>query len=617
VHSNFIQYKDPDGVFNKTNSEQVNNMVVTGAEIEIAKTLCTVLLNCVSSYKAVKSAIHEFQKAPTEYQELVEEIQIGIVRIQNIAVILFQNDIVSGLKGANAECVIKVLSRLNIVLLQYGDWVIKIAPRESDTQITALKVSSIPESPSNQELFDLITEAIDSQDSELVILRQQFGVWRRFKWVIHDHSKLKTYKDDIRKWVTHLLDALPPIVLLTVGLDMKKLETLSKENFEYLPGLAHAARRKVIALTPRAATIEKIDRIQLTEDNQEEPELASGSRRKIMIYRKERVLVENKSFTEGFVNEYASMKDITELASLLAVGGVTGFNVLKCLGVLYRHGFAQLLFEIPSVKGVPARLISLTTLISSSHLAPTVPYTTTSLAPSQIGSTDSISNDDGLPGLDEKFELAQALARTVMRLHSEEWLHKSLRGDNIMFLDMRDGKINYSNPYLVGFEYSRGISAVISSTLTNEDGPWTNDIYRHPDRQGQPTQYFEKSHDYYAFGAVLMEIGFWTPLPCLGRFADYGRWEAKRSGEESQNETGNSEPERFPEWFPDPEETKDELIRLAETAQFRHQVGKKWKDVTLKCLTSDFGVEKDDPQQTKLQEAFRELVVEKLLLCSA
>src|SRR5436190_42491 len=88
--------------------------MVTG--LEIAHTTCSVLLNCVSTYKAINGAIKEFRDAHQDTQKLGEEIQIGVVRIQNIATILFQKGIIKKLKGANAECVLKTLKRLDDIL---------------------------------------------------------------------------------------------------------------------------------------------------------------------------------------------------------------------------------------------------------------------------------------------------------------------------------------------------------------------------------------------------------------------------------------------------------------------------------------------------------------------
>src|SRR5947207_3867081 len=210
-----------------------------------------------------------------------------------------------------------------------------------------------------------------------------------------------------------------------------------------------------------------------------------------------------------------------------------------------------------------------------------------------------------MPGLYGRFKLIQELARTIMLLHSEGWLHKSIRGDNIMFLDYVDKEVlDFDSPYLVGFDYSR---RTVDPSLRLNDQLWTNDIYRHPDRQGEPAVNFRKEHDYYALGAVLVEVGYWQSLSSLGKFAQYNKWWQEKE------QHGPSKENRPPEWSPKEDiAVKEELIRLTEASQFRYNVGKVWKEVTLKCLTGDFGIVKDDDEQTQLQVAFREEVVQRL-----
>ena len=40
-------------------------------------------------------------------------------------------------------------------------------------------------------------------------------------------------------------------------------------------------------------------------------------------------------------------------------------------------------------------------------------------------------------------------------------------------------------------------------------------LYRHPVRQQQPTCLFLPEHDYYALGAVLLEIRLWRPISSI------------------------------------------------------------------------------------------------------
>ena len=118
------------------------------------------------------------------------------------------------------------------------------------------------------------------------------------------------------------------------------------------------------------------------------------------------------------------------------------------------------------------------------------------------------------PSLTARIRLASAVADSISYLHSTNWLHKGLRSQNILFFDDA-ANIDFPNPYLCGFEYSRPAEA---SNLTQ--APPQNaeqDIYRHPDVQGSAIRDpcsggFKKVHDVYSLGVILVEIALWRPI---------------------------------------------------------------------------------------------------------
>ncbi|KAJ0312472.1 hypothetical protein COL516b_001556 [Colletotrichum fioriniae] len=69
---------------------------------------------------------------------------------------------------------------------------------------------------------------------------------------------------------------------------------------------------------------------------------------------------------------------------------------------------------------------------------------------------------------------------------------------------------------LVGFEYSRQDSDFSDQFGESE---LKRNIYRHPERWGQPTKRFGKIHDIYALGVVLLEIGLWSRADQIDRGA--------------------------------------------------------------------------------------------------
>jgi hypothetical protein len=173
-------------------------------------------------------------------------------------------------------------------------------------------------------------------------------------------------------------------------------------------------------------------------------------------------------------------------------------------------------------------------------------------------------------------------------------VHESFRSENILFfprfkIDRGSSKseIDYTEPWVLGFMFSRP-EAYFSA------GPAdffpARDIYRHPERQGQPAEVFKKIHDIYALGVVLLEIGLWEPAIRLetNMFAHAINAYAVQS----------------------------QLIKHA-TRRLESRVGRKYKEIVVKCLTSNFSVKDDTKEDLHLQQAFRTQVVEVLEMAAS
>ena len=96
------------------------------------------------------------------------------------------------------------------------------------------------------------------------------------------------------------------------------------------------------------------------------------------------------------------------------------------------------------------------------------------------------------PALEEKFGLAKALVCSIHRLHTAEWLHKSINPKNVLFFkeDTPKGEINFDEPYLANFSNSRPDGNVWAT-----DGPSPNHNYQRPEylmADGPPPRYEEK-----------------------------------------------------------------------------------------------------------------------------
>ena len=128
---------------------------------------------------------------------------------------------------------------------------------------------------------------------------------------------------------------------------------------------------------------------------------------------------------------------------------------------------------------------------------------------------DIIGGSQAIPfcSLESRFTLAERLSASISCLHEDEWIHKNIQSQSIVFLKQKDSKRLYlEDPYLVNFEYSRPVTA---STLLLVDSDEEKSVYRHPDIQYTTRPTFNKMHDIYALGVVLLEIALWQPAQKL------------------------------------------------------------------------------------------------------
>ena len=181
--------------------------------------------------------------------------------------------------------------------------------------------------------------------------------------------------------------------------------------------------------------------------------------------------------------------------------------------------------------------------------------------------------------LNDWFDLARQLARSVFFIHTAKFVHKNIRPETI--LCFQGGRSSLGKPFLVGFEKFR-----LDQGATHQfgDDAWERNLYRHPQRQGlHPEESYVMQHDIYSLGVVLLEIGLRTS------FVDF-RNDQKYSPSEScatsllepsvQGSTGD-EIETTPcNTFG----IKENLIQLAES-ELPSTMGFKFTQVVISCLT--------------------------------
>jgi serine/threonine protein kinase len=277
----------------------------------------------------------------------------------------------------------------------------------------------------------------------------------------------------------------------------------------------------------------------------------------------ERTLIENR---------------VQALARLLSTPKTTEFCVLNCRGIVHapvvqpgvvKYGFV---FDLPSPDSDPTAFP-----VTLSHLLN--------------------SEKPSVPALGERFDLAKTLASALALFHASKWLHKGFKPENILFfrLDSQpgDSPVSLSSPYIAGFFVARPdlpseLSGPLLRSLDSNDN-----LHRHPDVRGPvKNARYQKDHDIYSLGVLLYEIGVWRPVEKLHETF-------LTSKTVVQNFTNT-------------------LVQ--ECSELEWRMGKKYKEVVVRCLRGDFGLsheEKESVDGAKLQRAFWFKVIRELEDCHA
>lgn len=112
-----------------------------------------------------------------------------------------------------------------------------------------------------------------------------------------------------------------------------------------------------------------------------------------------------------------------------------------------------------------------------------------------------------------RLNIALSICRTLLTLHTADWLHKDLRSENILFFPSSAGSTIsalLARPYLTGFSFSRFDCPEAISEQPSANP--SHDIYRHPQALGEPSTSFKKHMDMYSLGTIMVEIAEWRPL---------------------------------------------------------------------------------------------------------
>lgn len=115
------------------------------------------------------------------------------------------------------------------------------------------------------------------------------------------------------------------------------------------------------------------------------------------------------------------------------------------------------------------------------------------------------------PSLTQVVGLARQVARAISFFHTCDFVHKSVRPEN-MLVFLGNGEDDNADSvlgpaFLVGYSQLR--DAYFHTELRG-DGDWHRNLYRHPQRQGVIAQQrYIMQHDIYSLGVCLLEMGLW------------------------------------------------------------------------------------------------------------
>jgi hypothetical protein len=307
---------------------------------------------------------------------------------------------------------------------------------------------------------------------------------KKARWVAGDKKSAEKLVLEFEGWTERVKSLLElawwPLPFFSTAAQMEKLERdADAGQIGILEGIG---MRKLLAspslTSSEAAKALKISKLDFRLKTQFQ-DLEVGQ-----ITDNVNVAVEYKSYeqdTTGSISEIVSRR-ILQLVALLHEAKDDRFRVLRCINYFddvsrKRIGFVFELRPSEAQMGVIPTSLNL-----------------------------KLFSKKTKPMLGARIKLAHAIAESIGLLHSVGWVHKSLRSENIIFFPPQEagnesGDALLEDPQIFGFEYSRVITDFSSG---RPDFNIRRNIYKHPERWGQPSETFSKIHDIYGMFLSLI-----------------------------------------------------------------------------------------------------------------
>lgn len=299
------------------------------------------------------------------------------------------------------------------------------------------------------------------------------------------------------------------------------------------------------------------------------------------------VVVEKKLYK----NHYADMRIATELQNRLEnvtellrsanrAAEKDRFRVLRCAGFFHISASScGLIYEFPIPSSKTQKFLTLKSALEDTQQSP-----------------------EEQPSLEQRFQLAQALASSILKFHTVSWLQKSISSFNVAFFHFsNESWLNgITSPFFLGFVYSRFNDPREFTEGPEEDAH--HQEYQHPSyirKEAYKTPAYCAEYDYYSLGLVLLEIGLWESLGKI-----LGRLKLKS--------LRNVSPSK------DPSVSGLDILLQSYVPLLRFHMGTRYEHIVVTCLRGSFEVPSgldEKSRRLKLYRSFSSLVVEQLAEC--
>ncbi|KAH8664872.1 hypothetical protein BGZ61DRAFT_462476 [Ilyonectria robusta] len=457
------------------------------ATLVLIKPICTTIHTALTNYSLYAR----------DANSLSLRFSLQQTRLESLQVVLTEDKLIPGVRGRLVDnlspntlhILNDLVQELHYILNEYVALKMhrEVLSTSSGDQVSrALEEAGHSPGPASQ--YQLQSYASGIPNSLATTKMKLISTTRRLQWSISRRDTVEGVVTSFEEW-TERTKALVETLLWSIPVNspMEQIRVLQRDEDASNIGLLDGIKiRELLAASPAFAE----SHVNGLYSRAFEERYTVGGFNVGTIHQKEGLfLIEYKhggTPGEEGIN-HGTRQQVIRLAALLheAPSADEGLGVLNCTNYIedLTSNVLGIVYALPSA------------------------YTTSSLPPKTLSSL-LLQTTVPKTSLDVRIRIACNIAYTVHRLHIYGWVHKSLRSDNILFFPLdpsnNDRGYDLSKPKILGFDWARK-----EDEISPEDPGLEikHNIYRHPQRWGQPTSRFDKTHDIYALGVILLELG--------------------------------------------------------------------------------------------------------------